>query len=48
MSFLPKSRTQKYQINNDGTRTVRCYSSANPQYYKDKNGNYYDIDLSHT
>ena len=48
MSFLPKSRTQKYQINNDGTQTVRCYSPANPQYYKDKNGNYYDIDLSHT
>jgi hypothetical protein len=48
MSFLPKSRTQKYQINNDGTQTVRCYSPINPQYYKDKNGNYYDIDLSHT
>ena len=48
MSFLPKSRTQKYQKNGDGTQTIRCYSPGNPQYYMDSDGNYYDIDLSHT
>ena len=44
MSFLPRSRTQKYQKNDDGTTTIRCYSPGNPQYYMDSDGNYYDID----
>ncbi len=48
MSFLPRSRTQKYQNNDDGTQTIRCYGHHNPQYYMDSDGNYYDIDLSHT
>ena len=48
MSFLPKSRTQEYQDNNNGTQTVRCYSPLNPHYYKDGDGNYHSIDLSHT
>ena len=38
MSFLPRSRTQEYQNNNNGTQTVRCYSPLNPHYYKDSNG----------
>ena len=48
MSFLPKSRTQEYQNNNDGTRTIRCYNQTNPHYYKDGDGNYNAIDLSYT
>ena len=40
MSFLPKSRTQEYQNNNDGTQTIRCYSPINPHYYKDSDGNF--------
>jgi hypothetical protein len=48
MSFLPRSRTQEYQNNDDGTQTVRCYSPLNPHYYKDGDGNYHSIDLSHT
>jgi hypothetical protein len=48
MSFLPKSRTQEYQNNSNGTKTIRCYSPANPHYYKDSDGNYNAIDLSHT
>ena len=48
MSFLPKSRTQEYQNNDDGTKTIRCYSPINPHYYKDNNGNYNAIDLAYT
>ena len=48
MSFLPRSRTQEYKNNDDGTQTLRCYSHSNPHYYKDSDGNYHDIDLSHT
>ena len=48
MSFLPKSRTQEYQNNDDNTQTIRCYSHSNPHYYKDSNGDYHSIDLSYT
>ena len=48
MSFLPKSRTQEYQNNSNGTQTIRCYNPANPHYYKDNDGNYNAIDLSYT
>ena len=48
MSFLPRSRTQEYQNNDDNTQTIRCYSPANPHYYKDSDGNYHSIDSSHT
>ena len=48
MSFLPKSRTQEYVIDDDGTETIRCYGHHNPHYYKDSNGDYHSIDLSHT
>ena len=40
MTFIPKSRTQEYQNNDDGTQTIRCYSRSNPHYYKDSDGNY--------
>jgi hypothetical protein len=48
MSFLPKSRTQEYKKNSDGKTVFRCYSPLNPHYYKDSNGDYHSIDLSHT
>ena len=48
MKFSPKSRTQEYVINDDGTKTLRCYGHHNPLYYKDSNGNYHSIDLSYT
>ena len=48
MTFIPRSRTQEYQDNNNGTQTIRCYSPLNPHYYKDNNGDYHSIDLAHT
>ena len=48
MSFKPRSRTQEYKKNSNGKTVFRCYSPLNPHYYKDSNGDYHSIDLSHT
>ena len=45
ISITPRSRSQEEILFSDGSREVRCYSPANPHYYKDGDGVLRPIDM---
>lgn len=42
----PRRRSQEEVQFSDGSREIRCYSPANPHYYKDGDGAFHAIDVS--
>lgn len=45
--ILPRNRFQEDIVYDDGSRGTRCYSKANPHYFKDADGGLYPIDVTH-
>jgi hypothetical protein len=45
-TVIPRRRSQEEILYSDGSREVRCYSPANPHYYKDGEGAFHAIDMA--